>query len=117
MATIRKRGRKWQVQVRRKGFPPMSRSFQRKADASTWARHMETEADRQNLPADPRVLRSVTVGQIMARYRDTVTVNKRGCRNETIILNALLRLREGRPTPRLRGGGPAACRAGVAGCL
>ena len=52
MATVRKRGDRWQVQVRRQGFSPTSRTFQLRADALTWARQMEAQADRLELPAD-----------------------------------------------------------------
>jgi hypothetical protein len=38
MATIRKRGEKWHVQVRRKGWGSVTRSFLKKADAETWTR-------------------------------------------------------------------------------
>mgnify|MGYP003656504023 CR=1 FL=1 len=37
MATIRKRGDKWQVQVRRLGTTSISKSFLKKADAQAWA--------------------------------------------------------------------------------
>jgi len=56
MATIRKRGHKYQVQIRRKGFPPVSRSFLKLKDAQQWARQCETQADRQELAPDPKVL-------------------------------------------------------------
>lgn len=36
----------WQARVRRKGWPPMSKTFQRKADAEAWARSVEAEMDR-----------------------------------------------------------------------
>jgi hypothetical protein len=45
MATFRKRGNKWQVQVRRKNQPSISRSFNQKFDAQCWARDMECSAD------------------------------------------------------------------------
>jgi hypothetical protein len=41
MPTIRKRGAKWQVQIRRKGQCPVSQSFIAKKDAEMWAREME----------------------------------------------------------------------------
>jgi len=50
MATIRKRGDKYQVQVRRKGFPPLSRSFLKLKDARQWATQCEQQADRQGTP-------------------------------------------------------------------
>lgn len=38
MATIRKRDDKYQVQIRRQGFSPLSNSFIRLVDAKEWAR-------------------------------------------------------------------------------
>ena len=52
MATIRKRGAKWQVQIRRVGFRSVSRSFHTHTDAKAWARHMEVQADRCEMPND-----------------------------------------------------------------
>ena len=46
MANIRKRGDKWQVQVRRLGFPNRSRSFNRHEEAKAWARAQELAMDR-----------------------------------------------------------------------
>jgi len=46
MAYIRKRGDKWQVQVRRLGFPNCSRSFNRQEEAKAWARAQELAMDR-----------------------------------------------------------------------
>ena len=45
MATLRKRGERWQVQVRRKGSPSLTRSFLLRSDAQAWAREQELEAD------------------------------------------------------------------------
>ncbi|MDP7241736.1 MAG: site-specific integrase [Rhodospirillales bacterium] len=93
MATLRKRGSRWHVQVRRKGFPSVSRSFQSKSNAKAWARNTEASIDRYDLPRNFRCLDTLTVGDIIERYRDTVTIKKRGRRNEIIILNALIRQR------------------------
>lgn len=47
MASIRKRGHlQWEVRIRRKGFPPQFRTFERKSDAEQWARDIESEMDR-----------------------------------------------------------------------
>jgi hypothetical protein len=78
MATIRKRGAKWQVQIRRVGVRPVSRSFHVRKDAEAWARQMEVEVDRHDLPRDLKALKRVTLGQLVERYRDTVSVRKRG---------------------------------------
>jgi integrase len=52
---------------------------------------MEVQADRQDLPGDPKALQRVTLGELVARYRDTVTARKRGYEVERIVLNAFLR--------------------------
>jgi hypothetical protein len=91
MATIRKRGSKWQVQVRRMGCPALSRSFYVLKDAKAWARQVELQADRGELPSDPKVLRRITLGELVERYRDTVSVKKRGYDVERIVLTAFLK--------------------------
>jgi hypothetical protein len=93
MATIRKRGTKWQVQIRRVGARHVSRSFTVRRDAEAWARQMEVQVDRRDLPSDPKALQRVTLGQLVERYRDTVSVKKRGHEVERIVLNAFLRHR------------------------
>ena len=45
MANIRKRGARWQVQIRRFGRPPLSKSFLAKDDAVRWSREQERLAD------------------------------------------------------------------------
>jgi hypothetical protein len=74
MATIRKQRKKWQVQIRRSGVRPMSKSFAVRKDATEWARQMEVRADRAELPSDPKALQRVTLGELVERYRDTVSV-------------------------------------------
>lgn len=91
MATIRRRGNKYQVQVRRKGQSPVSRSFLVRKDAETWARQMEVQADRHELPGDRKALGRITLGDLVRRYRETVTPRKRGSEPERIVLTAFLR--------------------------
>jgi integrase len=90
MATIRKRGDKYQVQVRRLGVGSVSKSFLVRKDAELWARQMEIRADRHELPTDRRILAQITLAELVRRYRDTVTVRKRGREVEQIVLNAFL---------------------------
>jgi hypothetical protein len=93
MATIRKRGDRWHVQVRRKGCASATRSFLKRADAETWARQTELDADRHGLPLDRKALERVTVADVFTRYRDEVVPRKRGRVNETLAINAFLRHR------------------------
>jgi hypothetical protein len=64
MATIRKKRSKWQVQVRRKGMRPVSRTFLLHKDAEAWARQMEVQIDRAEIPANPRLLERHTRGEL-----------------------------------------------------
>ena len=43
MATIRKRKNKWQVVVRRKGFPPVAKTLIKYADAKKFANEIENK--------------------------------------------------------------------------
>lgn len=91
MPTIRKRGTKWQVQIRRKGFPEFSRSFQKRSDAAEWARHVDRKADLGDLPANEKSLQGLTLAALVTRYRDQVVITKKGAAIETIMLNRFLR--------------------------
>ena len=78
MASLRYRNDKWQVQVRRYGHTPQSKSFRSKVDAQRWARHIEGELDRTLIPNDPRLLSTITIAEVLTRYRDTHTQSHRG---------------------------------------
>ncbi|MFO0992044.1 MAG: site-specific integrase [Hyphomicrobiales bacterium] len=91
MATIRKRGNKWHVQIRRAGTQSINRSFLRRSNAEEWAREVELAADRRELPKDHRELQRHTLTSLVERYRDTVSIRKRGHADEKIVLNAFLR--------------------------
>ncbi|WP_193174912.1 integrase [Oricola nitratireducens] len=91
MASIRKHRGKYQAQIRRNGFPSISRSFHQLKDAKEWARQMEVQADRAELEPNRKLLDTITLGELVKRYRDTVLPGKKCCEVETIILNAFLR--------------------------
>lgn len=91
MATIVKRGEKWQAQVRRKGMATTSRTFHRKTDAEEWARNMEIKADRGDLPTPIRMLEQYTLRDILQRYKAEVSVKKRSGDNEGYLLDAFMR--------------------------
>lgn len=46
VASIKKRGEYWRAQVRRKGYPAISRTFDTKLQAETWARATEGSMDQ-----------------------------------------------------------------------
>lgn len=85
MATFRKRGKTWRVEIRRKDFPPESASFATKGEAQAWAIEREAEiiaVSRGQLPKK-------TFGEALKRYADEVSPTKKGARWEVVRLAML----------------------------
>ncbi len=91
MATIRKIKSKWQVQIRRKGIKPISKSFHKKADAQTWSREQEREVDRLSLQYNPEKLKKTTWAELLIKYRDSVVINKKSISSETALINGYMK--------------------------
>ena len=91
MATIRIHRGKWQAIVRRVGCQQKSKSFISKAHAVKWARHIETHLDMGIMQADTRILDQTSVSDLLVRYRDTVTINKKGNASEATRINSFLK--------------------------
>lgn len=92
MATIRKRSNgKFEVQIRRNGFAPISRTFHKRMDAQASARQTLTIPDRGELSIPIKVLNSYLLKDILKRYRDEVTINRLSAYTETYIINAFIR--------------------------
>lgn len=89
MATIRKRGSSWHVQIRRQGYPPLTKSFSSRTDAAVWARDTERAIDRAELPVGHRELKSVTVHNLLMRYELEVTAKKRGADRERFKIRVI----------------------------
>ena len=64
MATIRKRGGLWHTQIRKKGFPPQTKTFRTKAAATAWSRRLEMSMDSGSW-IDARESRSVLIEHIV----------------------------------------------------
>lgn len=78
MATVRRHRGKWQVQVRRKGYPAISKSFLAKDDALRWARELERSVDRgEALQAVDPVSERRVLAEILERYEAEVSSRKR----------------------------------------
>ena len=77
--------------VRRRGALPRCKSFDRRTDATHWARALEAEVDRSGCVADTRLAEKTTLGELLTRYRDQVTPGKLGARSEAARINAMLR--------------------------
>jgi integrase len=90
MATITKRGNRWEAQIRRKGYPSQTKSFLLKSDAQEWARYIEQQVDRRSLPYDPRKLDNITLKELLEKYRDEVIPQKRSPDREIDLINAFM---------------------------
>jgi len=92
MATIRRKGNKWQAIVRRSGRPTCSRTFHLKSDASEWARATEVSYDRQTFNHFVPNHHKFKIRYIFEKYRDEIVPKKRGAAEvETYIINAILK--------------------------
>ena len=89
MATIRKRKNKYQVQVRRKDSPQVSKTFICYKDAKKWARETEIKLDQNfiQFTEDPY---SLTLQSLIKKYIKEVIVHKKSYKIETIILKSFL---------------------------
>lgn len=91
MATLRQFANgKWQVQVRRKGHPPVAKTFLSRLDAQRFARKVESELDKGNLVWSGEI-EQTTLGELIDRYLREVTPTKRAARQETQRLKFLKR--------------------------
>ena len=91
MANIRKRSKKWNVQIRRFDHPPLSKTFISKSDAIQWATKTEALLDRGGSVLSDINDKLLTLGGLLRMYRDEVVVHKRSASYETIMINAFLR--------------------------
>lgn len=90
MATIRKRGSRWEAQVRRSGLEAECRTFARKADAETWANSIEAEI-ASGTHVNQSLAKHTTLGEVLQRYLAEVTPEKKGKDAERYQILALLR--------------------------
>jgi integrase len=90
MAAINKRATGYQAQIRRKGFPPVSKMFQTKREAEVWARAYESEMDRGDY-VDRSEADRTTLGEILLRYKREVTPLKKSAVNENIRIDRFVR--------------------------
>jgi len=70
---------------------PRCKSFDKRSDATRWARALEAEADRSGWVADTRLAEKTTLGEILTRYRDQVSPTKRSAHTEKARINAMVR--------------------------
>ena len=90
MATIRKRNGRWEVQIRVKGRPSLTKTFTAHAEARAWAHEndLSTRKAEQSLPSIDRFL---TLSDLLVHYQDVVTPLKKGADREHFKLRVLQR--------------------------
>lgn len=91
MATIRKRGpSQWQVQVRRKGWPLQTKTFNIQAEAKTWATMIKREMDA-GVFVSRNEAESTSFANALEMYAEQVTSKKRSSDSELSRITVLLR--------------------------
>lgn len=88
MASIRKRGNRYQARIHRRGFPTLAKSFLTQRDALQWARKAEVGIERASVAG---VAKRLTVREMIDRYATEVTPFKKGARTERLRLKAWTR--------------------------
>lgn len=83
MAYYEKRGDAWRAQIRRKGYPTLSATFDTKAEAQRWAAEVEGDMSRARF-VDVREAESTTLKDALTRYQNEVTVGKKGAKQEAV---------------------------------
>lgn len=91
MATLRKRGpSQWQVQVRRKGWPLQTKTFNTQAEAKTWATMIEREMDAGTFVSRNEA-ESTSFVNALEMYAEQVTSKKRSNASELSRIQAMQR--------------------------
>lgn len=111
MATLRKRGPyQWEAQIRRKGWPVQSKTFETKAEAEAWSQMIESEMAR-GVWLDRSEAENTTLRELLDRYEKEVSPRKRSYDREVSFLNTWRQTDlAARMVSRIRGSDVAALR-------
>ena len=90
MATIRRKRKGWQVLIRKKGHPHTAKTFASHSMASKDAQESEANIEK-GLFADLAEANQTLLRDTLQRYKDEVTVSKKGARQEGSKINKLMR--------------------------
>ena len=86
MATVQKRGPyQWRVQIRKKGHPPQTRTFDARSEADAWARQVEGEMDR-GLFVSRKEAENTTLTEALDRYEREISSKKRSSDQDGIYV-------------------------------
>jgi integrase len=90
MATIRKIRSKWQVLIRKNNLKSIYKTFILKEDAVKWSRETEVKIE-QGLYEDLALSKTTKLKDVLAQYRDRVSINKKGYYQERYKINKIIR--------------------------
>ena len=90
MAGYRKRNGKWEVRIRRNNSKNLSKTFINKEDAQRWAREQENKLDK-GIFEDLTIANKITLRELLLRYLNEVSINKKGCEIEKYKIKKLCR--------------------------
>ena len=90
MAYIYKKNGRWKIEIRKKGYPNVYKSFLDLKDARKFSRNVESQMER-NVFEDYSGASGTTLREILIKYRDEKTVLKKGVESETSKINFLIR--------------------------
>ena len=90
MASIRKRKGKWEVRIRRLGNKSICKTFIENEDAKKWAREYEAKVEK-GLFEDLSAANAITLKELLQVYRDEVTANQLGHKEERYKINKVCR--------------------------
>jgi integrase len=90
MASIYKRNGKWRVEIRKKSSKGIHKSFIVKDDAIRFARETEVKIE-QGLYQDLTLAKTTKLKDLLAQYKDRVSVNKKGYEQERYKINKIIR--------------------------
>ncbi|OTP68147.1 site-specific integrase [Caballeronia sordidicola] len=86
MPTIRKRGHyQWEAQVRRRGYPAQSKTFNTKAEGEAWAGMIESEMSR-GVWVSRSEAEATTLYEALQRYEKEISQSKKGAAQELSVL-------------------------------
>ena len=86
MGCVRRRGTKWNAQVRIAGWRSFTKTFEKKSDALGWCRETETAIRSAPLNAS-KSSPNLKFKDLIEEYRDKVTPTHKGHQSETYRLN------------------------------
>lgn len=89
MATIRKRGNyQWEAQIRKRGFPSQTETFNTKVEAEAWAKMIESEMAR-GVWLSRSEAESTTLYEALTRYEKEIVPDRKGAVQDRSLVRIL----------------------------